>query len=254
MTTISFLNRKGGVGKTISCMNIGACLASYGKKVLLIDLDPQANMTQQFGMYSHSGEHKSMFDVFCRNILLKDIIRETNSKNLSLAPSHLSLDDADTYLFSTISREFILSHELSKLKDYYDFVFIDCPPSKNILTINALAATDYCVLPFISNEFGLDSLRSMAEVITEIRTKIRSDLKIAGLLPSIKANTKVQNIYYDAIVKELPYEVLPPVRRTTIVDESLNFHQPLIECAPDEGVTKDFEAVTKRLLEIAEKE
>lgn len=254
MKTISFLNRKGGVGKTISCLNIAACFASYGKKVLLIDLDPQANMTQQFDMYAHDGEFKTVFDVFCKNEPLANIIRKTEFKNLDLAPSHLSLDDADTYLFSALSREFILAHEVSKLKDTYDYVFIDCPPSKNILTINALATSDYCVLPFISNEFGLDSLRSMAEVIMEIRSKIKLDLKIAGILPSIKANTKVQNAFYNAIVEELPYTVLPPIRRTTAVDESIYYHKPLIECAPSEPVTKDFKAVSEKLLAIVEEE
>jgi len=182
---IAFSNHKGGVGKTTSVVNVGAGLARLKKKVLLIDMDPQANLTQSFGIKdaeisiygSLKGEHE-----------LQPV---SLGKNFDLVPSSLDLSGAELELSSEAGREYILQELLNPIKDKYDFVLIDCPPSLGLLTINALTAATEVFIPLQSHYLAIKGLAKIIEVIGKIKKRINKDLEISGVFITLFDKRKV---------------------------------------------------------------
>lgn len=248
---ISIMNRKGGAGKTAICINVAACFATQllkkNEKVLVIDLDPQANATTYLGEYNN--ENRNINDVICKNESIENIIVETKIKNLYLAPSYLTLDEADAYLTRVlISKEFVLKKKLLPIKDEYKYIFIDCPPARNNLTTNALTASDYTILPCEATEYGFDSLMAMSSFIPAICSEINSNLKVAGIVFSKKEHTQVQKVYEESIREHLDYPVFnTAIRKTTAVERSLNAHEPMIIYDKNAPVTQDYIALAKEI-------
>ena len=143
---ISFANQKGGVGKTTSAVNTAACVGVVGKKVLMVDLDPQGNTTSGFGINKKDVVH-SAYDLLIGKCTAKEAVIETKFKNLSVIASTISLAGAEFDLFSMENREFRLRDALKELSGDYDYIFIDCPPSLSMLTVNALSASDGVIIP-----------------------------------------------------------------------------------------------------------
>lgn len=165
-------NHKGGVGKTTSTVNIGAALALKKKKVLLLDLDPQANLTQSLGI------HKAEITIY-DNLRGEKLISPIEYKNnLYVLPSSLDLSAAEIELSSEPGREYILKEFLQKLKDKFDYIFIDCPPSLGLLTINALTAADYVIIPMQAEYLPLRGLAKLTEVINKIQSRLNTNLQI----------------------------------------------------------------------------
>ena len=165
-------NHKGGVGKTTSTINIGAALANKGKKVLLVDLDPQANLTQSLGI-------KNVQISIYENLKGNKIIHPVEHRaNLYVLPSSLDLSAAEIELSSEPGREYILKDILSQLENKFDYILIDCPPSLGLLTINALTAADYVIIPMQAEYLPLRGLAKLTEVITKIQTRLNNKLKI----------------------------------------------------------------------------
>jgi len=168
----AFSNHKGGVGKTTSTINVGAALAKRGKKVLLVDLDPQANLTQSLGI-------KDVEISIYENLKGEKIINPKEYKtNLYVLPSSLDLSAAEIELSSEPGREFILKDILVQLVNKFDYIFIDCPPSLGILTINALVAADYVIIPMQAEYLPLRGLAKLTDVIKKIQTRLNAKLKI----------------------------------------------------------------------------
>lgn len=178
---ITICNQKGGVGKTTSAINIAVFLADAGKKVMLIDLDPQANATSGIGLNKHS-IIKSTYHVLLEELDIKDILQPTNIPDLFVAPSNLDLTGAEVELVGSLGREYRLKRALDKIKLEYDFIIIDSPPSLGLLTINGLCAADSVLIPVQCEYYALEGLTQLNNTIRLVRDNINQSLIIEGVL------------------------------------------------------------------------
>ena len=178
---IAIANQKGGVGKTTTSVNLSACLAHIGKKVLLIDTDPQGNATSGVGV--NKGEvQQCIYDILIDDVNIKDVIRSTKVENLDIVPATISLAGAEIELVSTISREVRMKHAIQEAKDLYDYIIIDCPPSLGLLTINALTAADSIIIPVQCEYYALEGLSQLLSTIRLVQKHLNENLTIDGVL------------------------------------------------------------------------
>ncbi len=178
---IAICNQKGGVGKTTSAINIAVFLAVAGKKVMLIDLDPQANATSGVGINKHSIQ-KSTYHVLLEEVDIKDVLEPTEITNLMLAPSNLDLTGAEVELVGSLGREYRLKKALEKVKAEFDFIIIDSPPSLGLLTINCLCAADSVIIPVQCEYYALEGLTQLNNTIRLVKDNINQGLTIEGVL------------------------------------------------------------------------
>jgi chromosome partitioning protein len=176
---VSLANQKGGVGKTTTAINLAASIAACERRVLLIDLDPQANATSGVGV-SKNGD-VSIYHVLLGEVPIRDIIRETELPGLHLAPSSVDLVAAELELTDTDEREFRLRRAVETIRDEYDYILIDSPPSLGLLTVNGLAAADSVLVPMQSEYFALEGVSMLVTTIERLKSKINPDLEIEGI-------------------------------------------------------------------------
>ena len=186
---ISISNQKGGVGKTTTAVNLSSFLAILGKKILIIDADPQSNATISFGISKNSFK-KDIYHALIGTVGIRDIILETNIENLDLIPSSISLVGLEkTFYNNSEDREFILKKLLSGIKNSYDYIIIDTPPTLGPVALNALVASDSLIIPIQCEYFALDGLSQLLNTIKIIRQKLNVALKIKGFLPTMFSST-----------------------------------------------------------------
>lgn len=179
--TIVFANQKGGVGKTTSAVNIAAGLAAMGKRVVLVDSDPQGNATSGLGI-SKRGNTSSVYDLFIRRATAKETMQKTRFPNLYVIPSGMSLVGAEIELVDEDRREFRLKDALAEIKDEFDFIIIDSPPSLGLITINALTAADGVVVPLLCEYYSLEGLSQLTQTIKQIQKRYNPSLSLLGVL------------------------------------------------------------------------
>ena len=178
---VSIANQKGGVGKTTTSVNLGACLAYIGKRVLLIDIDPQGNATSGTGI-DKGDVHQCIYDVLVDDVDMKDVIKETELPNLFVVPATIQLAGAEIELVPTISREVRLKRAVDQVKDEFDYILIDCPPSLGLLTLNSLTASDSVIIPVQCEYYALEGLSQLLNTVRLVQKHLNHDLMIEGVL------------------------------------------------------------------------
>lgn len=182
---ISFVNQKGGVGKTTTCLNVAAYIAVMGKKVLLLDLDPQGNATSGIGI-DKSSSTKTIYNVIDGDSYIEEVVRKTSVENLDFIPSTVDLAGAEIDLVQMPNRESVMKSKLNRIKDIYDFVFIDCPPSLGLLTVNALTACDSIIIPIQCEFFALEGLTQLMNTVKLVKKYLNPDLDVEGVVLTMK--------------------------------------------------------------------
>ncbi len=182
---IALANQKGGVGKTTCAINLGGALVELGKRVLCIDLDPQANLSVGLGIDLNTVE-QSMADVLINaDVSMDSIIRPSRTDRLDVAPTTIELSAAEVELFSAIGREMALRDKLTpEVLDRYDYILIDCPPTLGLLTVNALVASDGIIIPVQTQYYALKGVAALLRIIKTVQARLNPNLKILGLLPT----------------------------------------------------------------------
>ena len=178
---ISIANQKGGVGKSTTWINLSASLAEKGKKVLVIDMDPQGNTTSGLGVDKNRVEN-TVYELLVEGLGINDCIQKDIFDNLDLIPSNVNLSGAEIELIDSDERSFVLKNRFSIIKDYYDFIIIDCPPSLSILTVNALTAANSVIVPIQCEFYALEGITQLMKTIELIQERLNEDLEIEGVV------------------------------------------------------------------------
>jgi len=178
---LAITNQKGGVGKTTTAINLSACLALYKKRVLLLDIDPQGNTSSGIGL-NRTKIQRCIYDVLINQAPIKEIIMNSQIKNLDVLPSTIQLAGAEIELVNYISRENRLKHALKTIKDNYQYIIIDCPPSLGLLTLNSLTAADTIIIPIQCEYYALEGIGQLLNTINLVKENLNFSLEIEGIL------------------------------------------------------------------------
>ncbi|MGM9928776.1 MAG: ParA family protein [Bacillus sp. (in: firmicutes)] len=226
---IAVANQKGGVGKTTTTVNLAACLAFIGKSVLMVDVDPQGNATSGIGIEKADVDH-CIYDVLVDDFDITDVIRPTKVENLFVVPATIQLAGAEIELVPTISREVRLKRALEKVKDRYEYILIDCPPSLGLLTVNALTASDTVIIPVQCEYYALEGLSQLLNTIRIVQKHLNDNLRIEGvLLTMLDARTNLGLQVIDEVKKyfrDKVYQTIVP--RNIRLSEAPSHGLPII--------------------------
>ena len=249
---VAVANHKGGVAKTTTTLSVASSLARRGKKVLMIDLDAQSNLT--FSLFKEDAEYDSVYDAINKGLTGLPVMKIR--ENLDLVPSSLNLAQLEISLTGLLQREYIISDKLRPLLDKYDFIFMDCPPSLGIFTVNALVAARYVLIPMTAEVLPFKGLASLIVLINQISERMNKRLSVLGiLLTRYKGKNNLTKNIESAIRKIYgPLLLDNHVRETTRVAEAPIARVALMEYAPNSTAAKDYESVVSEILERLETE
>ena len=251
---IAVANQKGGVGKTTTTVNLSTILAKRGKKVLLIDTDPQGNATSGLGVEKEC--EFSTYDLLITDTRIENIVQETAIKNLRICPSNINLAGAEVQLVSMMSREQRMKEKLDLIKDYFDYIIIDCPPSLGLITLNAFTAADSVLIPVQCEYYALEGLGQLLNTIELVKKHLNKSLYIEGaLLTMYDIRTNLSN----QVVKEVKRYFENKVYKTVIprnvrVSEAPSYGMPITIYDPHSKGAKSYEKFTKEFLKINDQE
>lgn len=227
--TIAIVNQKGGVGKTTSAVNLVASLGYKGYKTLIIDIDPQGNATSGFGINKRSLKHSS-YDILVNSVKASDAIIKTNFKNVSIIPSSMNLAGAELELISMQGRESILKNTIALIKDSFDFIFLDCPPSLGLITLNALCCADTVFVPIQCEYYALEGLSQLMSTIRQVKRLFNPMIDIEGvLLTMYDGRLNLTQQVVNEVKKFFPKKVYSTyIPRNVRLSEAPSFGEPVL--------------------------
>ncbi len=247
---IAVANQKGGVGKTTTAINLSACLAILEKRVLLIDSDPQANSTSGVGV-TPDQIGSSLYECLLDELHPREAIMETNTPNLHLLPSSIDLVGAEVELVARYGREFLLREVVDKIRDDYDYVFIDCLPSLGLVTVNALTAADTVLIPVQCEIFSLEGLGKLQQTIRVVKQKLNPALEIEGILLSMfDRRLRLAKVVVKEVQEHFGEQVFDTIiHRNSKIGEAPNLHVPVILYDAGSKGAQNFLALAEEFLE-----
>ena len=245
---IAIANQKGGVGKTTTSVNLSAALAEAGKKVLMVDLDPQGNTTSGLGCRVETGN--SVYEAMMGSARPEDCVQKTGVKKLRLIGADIRLAGAEVELVSVNEREFYLKRLLAPMRDAYDFILIDCPPSLSLLTLNALAAADTVLIPIQCEYYALEGVTSLMNTISRVKKTINPHLEIEGiLLTMLDGRTNLGLQVVDQVKKHFKKMVFATtIPRNVRLGEAPSHGEPITIYDPKSTGAVAYQALTKEVL------
>ena len=247
---ISIVNQKGGVGKTTTAVNLGSYLAHHGRDVLLVDIDPQANATSGLGIEHRNLEH-GIYEAILGGKELYQVIKRTLQDRLHIAPSTISLAGAGIELVSLEDREFRLKKILESVKEEYDYIIIDGPPSLGLLTVNSLVASDKILIPVQSEYYALEGLGQLMETIELVRENLNPDLDILGaVITMFDKRNKLSRAVMDELYKYFPNKVFRVViPRSVRLAEAPSYGRSILHYDPKSRGAVSYEKLAREILE-----
>jgi len=245
---IAVVNQKGGVGKTTTVVNISTILAKKGKKVLLIDSDPQGNATSGLGI--EKNVEKSVYDVIINDVDIEETIIESDIKNLFICPSNINLAGAEVELVSMMAREQKLKEKIEKIENSYNYIIIDCPPSLGLITINAFTAANSLLIPIQCEYYALEGVGQLMSTINLIKKQLNKDLYIEGVVLTMhdaRTNLSTQVIKeVRSYFKDNVYKTIIP--RNVKLSEAPSYGMPITVYAPNSKGARCYEKLTNEIL------
>jgi len=252
---VSLANQKGGVGKTTTTINLGAAMAELGKRVLLVDFDPQGALSVGLGI------NPMALDITVYNLLLdraiepEQAVLKTNVHGLEILPSNIDLSAAEIVLVSEVAREQALKRALTILRVSYDYILIDCPPSLGLLTVNALTASDGVIVPLECEYFALRGMALLLDTVEKVRDRLNPDLRLEGIIPTMYDGRTLHGREVLERVREAfgPYLYKTIIRRTIRFAEAPVAGESILSYAADSRGADDYRALAKEVLGIVDK-
>jgi chromosome partitioning protein len=247
---ISFTNQKGGVGKTTTCINLSAYLAQMGKKVLIVDVDPQGNASSGVGV-EKTLKMQTIYNVMCGEVEIADVVRLTSTKNLEIIPSNVDLAGAEIELVRMSGRERILKNCLDRIRGSYDYICIDCPPSLGLLTVNALTAADGIIIPIQCEFFALEGVSQLVNTVRLIRKQgLNPTLDIEGVLATMYVRSTLTEQVNAEILKFFGRKVFKTkIPRNVRLAEAPSHGQPICQYSPKCPGAKAYKDLADELLQ-----
>lgn len=247
---IAVANQKGGVGKTTTAINLAACLSVQGKKVLLIDMDPQGNATSGMGVDKNELEH-NIYDLLIGESSIKECIVQNVFGDMDLIPTSVDLAAAEIELIDVEDKEYILKNEIDFIKDMYDFIIIDCPPALSMLTINAMTTANSVIVPIQCEYYALEGLSQLMYTINLVTERLNTELKIEGIVLTMynsRTNLSVQVVEnVREALGEYVYDSMIP--RNIRLAEAPSYGQPIIKYAPKSAGAEAYMKLAKEVIE-----
>ncbi len=249
MSIISLVNQKGGVGKSTSTMNLGAYLVLLGKRVLLIDMDPQANITSGLG-FRPENQTKNIYLALSAKIRLEEAIINTSIVGLDLIPATPDLAAATIELVEAVDREFVFYNAIKTIHEKYDFILIDCPPSLGLLTVNSLTASDKILIPIQCEYYALEGLKQLMESINLIKENLKENIEIMGaVLTMFDKRNQLSHQVVKEVRRHFPGHVFDSIiPRNVSLAEAPSFGKTILEYAPDSSGAKAYNYLAREVI------
>ena len=246
---ISVVNQKGGVGKTTTSVNLGAYLAHLGQKVLLVDLDPQANASSGLGFRS---SQQGVYEALIGSVSLSDLVLKTSRENYYILPATIALSGASVELVNLDNREYRLKEALDKIKDNFDYLIIDGPPSLGLLTINSLCASDEVLIPIQSEYYALEGLGQLLETISLIQNNLKEDLGILGVVITMfDKRNRLSSLVKDELYKYFPNKVFKSIiPRSVRLAEAPSYGLSILDYDPRSKAAKAYEDLAQEIINL----
>ncbi len=248
---IAFANQKGGVGKTTTTVNLAACLGNHNKKTLLVDIDPQGNATSGFG-FSKKDTQATCYPLLTGETRANEVIQKSKFKNVDLIPADIALAGAEVEMVQMKDRTFLLRKALAPIKENYDFICIDCPPSLGLLTLNALTACDTVLVPIQCEYYALEGLSQLMATVRQVKRMYNAQIDLEGVLLTMfdgRLNLTMQVVA--EVKKFFPKKVFKTViPRNVRLSEAPSFGEPVLYYDKGSKGTKAYDSLCKELLKM----